>query len=75
MTDMRRAEQELDAVASKLRLTLEGAVAALSATTELRDPYTAGHQRRVAELACAIVRAAWLGRIVGRVAPHRRPSA
>jgi putative nucleotidyltransferase with HDIG domain len=34
-------------------------VAALRATTELRDPYTAGHQRRVAELAGAI--AAGLG--------------
>jgi putative nucleotidyltransferase with HDIG domain len=28
----------------------------LSMTTELRDPYTAGHQRRVAELAVAIAR-------------------
>ena len=70
MTDMRRAEQELDAVASKLRLTLEGAVAALSATTELRDPYTAGHQRRVAELACAIVHRgmAWTNRRSSRSA-------
>ena len=51
---MRRAERELAASAEKLALTLEGAVAALGATTELRDPYTAGHQRRVAELACAI---------------------
>ncbi len=54
VTEMRRAERELAAGAEKLALTLEGAVAALGATTELRDPYTAGHQRRVAELACAI---------------------
>jgi len=54
VTEMRRAERELAATAEKLTLTLEGAVAALGATTELRDPYTAGHQRRVAELACAI---------------------
>ncbi len=54
VTEMRRAERELAASAEKLALTLEGAVAALGATTELRDPYTAGHQRRVAELACAI---------------------
>lgn len=30
------------------------AVDLLSSATELRDPYTAGHQRRVADLACAI---------------------
>ena len=54
MTEIRRAEQELDAIAVKLRLTLEGAINALSAVAEQRDPYTAGHQRRVAELACAI---------------------
>jgi len=54
VTEIRRAEQELAASAVQLELTLEGAVAALGATTELRDPYTAGHQRRVAELACAI---------------------
>jgi len=56
VTEIRRAEQELAATAVQLELTLEGAVAALAATTELRDPYTAGHQRRVAELACAIAR-------------------
>jgi PAS domain S-box-containing protein len=40
----------------KLRATLESAIAALAATVEQRDPYTAGHQRRVAELAVAIGR-------------------
>jgi PAS domain S-box-containing protein/putative nucleotidyltransferase with HDIG domain len=54
VTEIRRAEQEIAASAAQLALTLEGSVAALGATTELRDPYTAGHQRRVAELACAI---------------------
>ena len=54
VTEIRRAQQELAAGAAQLELTLEGSVAALGATTELRDPYTAGHQRRVAELACAI---------------------
>ena len=47
VTDRHRAEE-------RLRLTLKAAVAALGATTELRYPYTAGHQRRVAELAGAI---------------------
>jgi PAS domain S-box-containing protein len=56
VTEIRRAEQDLAASAVQLTLTLEGAVEAPGATTELRDPYTAGHQRRVAELACAIAR-------------------
>lgn len=33
---------------------LEQVVVTLSMTTEIRDPYTAGHQRRVAELAMAL---------------------
>jgi putative nucleotidyltransferase with HDIG domain len=39
-----------------LRESLESAVGAIAATLEARDPYTAGHQRRVAELAAAIGR-------------------
>ena len=56
VTEIRQTQKDLADSAVKLRLTLEGAVAALGATAELRDPYTAGHQRRVAELACAIAR-------------------
>ncbi|MBI4292740.1 MAG: HD domain-containing protein [Betaproteobacteria bacterium] len=37
-----------------LRSNLEATVAAVASTVESRDPYTAGHQRRVAELAAAI---------------------
>ena len=35
---------------------LEGTIHTVSLAAELRDPYTAGHQRRVAELAVAIAR-------------------
>lgn len=56
LTGIRRAERQRAATAAQLSLTLQGAVAALGTTTELRDPYTAGHQRRVAELAGAIAR-------------------
>jgi len=35
---------------------MEGIIHTLSLIVETRDPYTAGHQRRVAELACAIAR-------------------
>lgn len=54
ITERKRAVEALRASEVRLQLTLEGAVTALAATTELRDPYTSGHQRRVAELACAI---------------------
>jgi len=42
--------------ASQLQATLEQAIGALAATLEKRDPYTAGHERRVADLAVAIGR-------------------
>jgi PAS domain S-box-containing protein len=38
----------------RLRRTLGATVAALATTTEMRDPYTAGHQHRVAELSVGI---------------------
>jgi putative nucleotidyltransferase with HDIG domain/PAS domain S-box-containing protein len=65
VTDIRRADMELAGSAARLRETLKAAVGALGATTEMRDPYTAGHQRRVAELACAI--AGELGWTGGRI--------
>lgn len=39
---------------SELQKTMDGVIYAISAVVESRDPYTAGHQRRVAELAKAI---------------------
>jgi PAS domain S-box-containing protein/putative nucleotidyltransferase with HDIG domain len=36
------------------RKVLEGSIEAIAMTLEMRDPYTAGHQQRVARLACAI---------------------
>ncbi len=39
---------------AQVRAAFDGVVHALAASTEMRDPYTAGHQRRVTELACAI---------------------
>jgi len=38
----------------EVRHGLEGTIEALARTTEMRDPYTAGHQQRVSQLACAI---------------------
>ena len=39
-----------------LRKTVEGIINAIAATVEARDPYTAGHQKRVADLAASIAR-------------------
>jgi len=37
-----------------LKKTLEGAIDTIAATIESRDPYTAGHQKRVSDLSAAI---------------------
>ncbi len=39
-----------------LRQSLEESIKAIANTVEMRDPYTAGHQRRVGQLAVAIAR-------------------
>lgn len=40
----------------KLQKALDGIIHSMAITVETRDPYTAGHQRRVAELASAIAK-------------------
>jgi PAS domain S-box-containing protein/putative nucleotidyltransferase with HDIG domain len=65
VSEQQRAAAELEASAAQLKQALTATVAALGATTELRDPYTAGHQRRVAEFAGAI--AAGLGWEAARI--------
>ncbi len=49
-------EGKVEERTAKLQKALEGIVHAMSLTVEKRDPYTAGHQRRVADLAVAIGR-------------------
>jgi PAS domain S-box-containing protein/putative nucleotidyltransferase with HDIG domain len=49
-----RLDREADA--RRLQATMEETIQALASTVEFRDPYTAGHQRRVAQLATAIAR-------------------
>ncbi len=56
ITDRKMAEAEVKQGLEKLHRTLLGTVAALANTVETKDPYTAGHQRRVAQLACAMAR-------------------
>jgi response regulator RpfG family c-di-GMP phosphodiesterase len=47
-------EQTVAERTAKLQETLEGVIEVLSLSVETRDPYTSGHQRRVAELVRAI---------------------
>jgi len=54
VTDQVEAQNEVVRQADQLGRTVEGTVLAMSLVVETRDPYTAGHERRVAELATAI---------------------
>jgi response regulator RpfG family c-di-GMP phosphodiesterase len=45
------AEAEVQSTLAKLRSAMGGIVQAMAMTVERRDPYTAGHQRRVSDLA------------------------
>jgi PAS domain S-box-containing protein/putative nucleotidyltransferase with HDIG domain len=54
VTDIRKSEVELKKSFEKLQSAMSSTIDAISIIVESRDPYTAGHQRRVAALACAI---------------------
>ncbi|MBU0544268.1 MAG: HD domain-containing protein [Proteobacteria bacterium] len=44
----------LEKTIATLRMALEGVIQTLTIASEVRDPYTAGHQRRVTDLAISI---------------------
>ncbi|MBN1255488.1 MAG: PAS domain S-box protein, partial [Deltaproteobacteria bacterium] len=54
ITERKRAKQELQRSYDKLRETLITMINTLASTVEMRDLYTADHQRRTTILACAI---------------------
>jgi len=54
ITDRRKTQEELKQSYLKLKSVLEETVEALSYSVEIKDQYTAGHQRGVAKLALAI---------------------
>ncbi|MBN1435150.1 PAS domain S-box protein, partial [Candidatus Fermentibacterales bacterium] len=56
ITERRSASDGLRESLERLQNTIEGTVSAMAAMVEMKDPYTAGHQKRVADLACAIAR-------------------
>jgi len=56
ITERKQAETQVRQGLESLHQALQGTVAALANTVEIKDPYTAGHQRRVAQLSCAMAR-------------------
>jgi putative nucleotidyltransferase with HDIG domain len=56
ITERKQNEEKIQQSFEKLKNTLEATVNALSSTVETKDPYTAGHQKRVSELAVAIAK-------------------
>lgn len=62
VTQRKRAQIELEDLAQRLHRSFSATVRALSSFVELKDPYTAGHQKRVSELAIAIAEEMGLSR-------------
>jgi len=56
ITVRKKAEEELKESLERLQKTFEETINALVSALEKRDPYTAGHQRRVTNLACAVAK-------------------
>lgn len=56
MTERKQAEEDVKRSLEKLQLGMENTILAMAKIVEMKDPYTAGHQRRVAQLAGAIGR-------------------
>jgi PAS domain S-box-containing protein/putative nucleotidyltransferase with HDIG domain len=56
ITERKRTEEELRQSSEKLLRAMNGTINAMASITEVRDPYTAGHQQRVTKLATAIAR-------------------
>jgi PAS domain S-box-containing protein len=54
ITDRKKIEKERQENIERLRKSLGATINAMAVTVETRDPYTAGHQKRVADLARAI---------------------
>ncbi len=54
ITERKRSEEQLQRSYDQLQETLIATVNTLASTIEMRDPHTAGHQRRVSLLTCAI---------------------
>jgi len=56
ISERKRAQEEGKHSTERLVKAMEHAIQAMAIIVEMRDPYTAGHQQRVSQLACAIAR-------------------
>ena len=56
ITERKIAEEKIEKSYESLQKTLNDAISTMVKIVELRDPYTAGHQQKVADLATAIAR-------------------
>jgi PAS domain S-box-containing protein len=56
ITERKAVEVQLKNSFEKLQNVIGGVINVIASTVESRDPYTAGHQRRVSDLACAIAK-------------------
>jgi len=56
ITERKQAEKALQESLDKLSATLDAVIRAIAMIVEIRDPYTSGHQRRVAGLSCSIAK-------------------
>lgn len=54
ISEQKRSREELDRTLDNLQAVMKGTIQAMAYTVETRDPYTAGHQQRVADLSRAI---------------------
>ncbi|WP_320044761.1 HD domain-containing phosphohydrolase [uncultured Desulfobacter sp.] len=60
----RETNQELKQSLKRMNDIVNGVINSLSSTVDARDPYTAGHQKRVAQLAIAIARSMGLEKTI-----------
>lgn len=56
VTERKTAEEKLKTSFHQLQKMMDGTIQTITNMLEIRDPYTAGHQRGVRDLACAIAR-------------------
>ena len=54
ITRRKQTEEELGRTLDNLQTAMSATIRVIAQVVETRDPYTAGHQRRAANLACAI---------------------
>jgi PAS domain S-box-containing protein len=63
ITELKQIRKDLQHHLEKRQAVMRDTIEAMAMTIEKRDPYTAGHQRRVADLACAIAKEMMLSEV------------